>query len=80
MKQTFFHALFTFLFFLSIATGYAQQPLLQRADPLQREIKQQIFAIKNVNIIPMTQGGAVLQNTTVLKLIKPLLMKRTNKD
>jgi imidazolonepropionase-like amidohydrolase len=66
MKQTCFYTLFTLAFFFSMATGCAQHPLPQRADPLNREMKQQIFAIKNVNIIPMTTGSVVLQNATVI--------------
>jgi imidazolonepropionase-like amidohydrolase len=66
MKQPCFYTLFASLFFCSMATSYAQQPLLQRADPLKREIKQQIYAIKNVNILPMTEGGVVLKNATVV--------------
>jgi hypothetical protein len=66
MKQTCFCALLSFIFFFSIIMNYAQLPLPQRADPLQREKKQEIFAIKNVNIIPMTQGGVVQQNATAI--------------
>ncbi len=50
------------IFLLSLATSYAQQ----KKNLLKKEIKQQIYAIKNVNIIPMTAGGVVLPNATVI--------------
>ena len=52
--------------FLLVVTSYAQQASPQRANPLKKKNKQQVFAIKNVNIIPMIQGSSVLQNATVI--------------
>ncbi len=56
------HLIFVFLFF-SISTSYAQ---ISKANSLKKEVKQQVFAIKNVNIIPMTAGGVVLPNAIVI--------------
>jgi imidazolonepropionase-like amidohydrolase len=53
-------------FFFAISTGCAQVTAPQRANPLEIKTNQEVFAIKNVNIIPMTQGGVVLQNATVI--------------
>jgi imidazolonepropionase-like amidohydrolase len=53
-------------FFFAIPTGCAQVTAPQRANPLEKKTNQEVFAIKNVNIIPMTQGGIVLQNATVI--------------
>jgi imidazolonepropionase-like amidohydrolase len=66
MKQSYFIYFISLIFFFSISTGYAQLPSPQKADPLKRVIKQQIFAVKNVNVIPMTQGSVAAQNATVI--------------
>jgi imidazolonepropionase-like amidohydrolase len=62
MKQASIYSLVLVILFLSISTGYAQN----RVNPLKKEDKQQIYAIKNVTILPMTQGGSTLQNATVV--------------
>ena len=62
MKQTCFYPLIVIMLFFLTSKGYAQLP----TNSLKKQDKQLIFAIKNVNIIPMTQGGIVLQNATVI--------------
>jgi imidazolonepropionase-like amidohydrolase len=66
MKKSCFYLLISSFFFFAIPTGCAQVTAPQRANPLEKKINQEVFAIKNVNIIPMTQGGVVLQNATVI--------------
>lgn len=63
MKQAFIYPLILVFLFCSISTSFAQT---SKVNPLKKENKQQVFAIKNVNIIPMTQGGNVLQNASVI--------------
>lgn len=63
MKQAFIYPLILVFLFCSISTSFAQT---SKVNLLKKENKQQVFAIKNVNIIPMTQGGNVLQNATVI--------------
>jgi imidazolonepropionase-like amidohydrolase len=64
--KTYVQMLISALFLFAISTGCAQVTAPQKANPLERKTNQDIFAIKNVNIIPMTQGGIVLQNATVI--------------
>jgi imidazolonepropionase-like amidohydrolase len=63
---TFGHMLISVIFFFAISMGYAQVSAPKSVNPLEKKTNQDIFAIKNVNIIPMTQGGVVLQNVTVI--------------
>lgn len=60
-KSRFYPLIFLFLF-LSISTSYAQN----KANFWKKDKKQQVFAIKNVNLLPMTEGGRQLQNATVI--------------
>jgi imidazolonepropionase-like amidohydrolase len=64
--KTFGQVLFAVLSFSAISTSYAQVTAPQRANPLEKKTNQEVFAIKNVNIIPMTQSGVVLKNATVI--------------
>jgi imidazolonepropionase-like amidohydrolase len=58
--------LISFILFFAISMSYAQQLPQQRPNPLEKKTNQDIFAIKNVNVIPMTVGGVVLKNATVI--------------
>jgi imidazolonepropionase-like amidohydrolase len=65
MQQSYFYRLISFLFYCAIFTGCAHVSAPKAGNPIEKKRKQQVFAIKNVNIIPMTVGGVVLQNATV---------------
>ncbi len=65
-QQSHFYWLIPIIFFIAISASCAQVTALPRANPLERKTNQEIFAIKNVNIIPMTAGGVVMQNATVI--------------
>lgn len=66
MQQSCFYRLSPLIFFYTIFTGCAHlsSPLTDHS--LEKKNKQQIFAIKNVNVIPITPGGKVLPNVTVV--------------
>lgn len=66
MQQLSIYRLLPFFFYLAISTGYAQVSLPIRANPLEKRNNQQVFAIKNVNVIPMTASGVVLKNATIV--------------
>lgn len=66
MKQSSLYHLVPIIFFFSISTSKAQLPSPQKANPLKKKNELRITAVKNVNIIPMTPGGTVLKNATVI--------------
>jgi imidazolonepropionase-like amidohydrolase len=56
--------LILFLFIVAIAASFAHAQ--QKLNLLKKEAKNQIFAIKNVNIIPMTVDGVLIKNANVV--------------
>jgi imidazolonepropionase-like amidohydrolase len=66
MPHTIFYRLISFLFFITIATGCTHQSTPQINNSLERKTKQQVIAITNVHVIPMTVGGNLILNATVV--------------
>lgn len=55
-----------FLVLLMIATGCARVSVPTADRALERKTEHQVFAIKNVNVIPMTSNGVIMQNVTLI--------------
>ena len=66
MQHAHSYCFFSLLFSLAIATGCAPPSSPHTAHSPGEKKRQTIFAIKNVNVIPMTSGGEVLPNVTVI--------------
>jgi imidazolonepropionase-like amidohydrolase len=66
MKLSCLHYFFSLIFFLTFAAGCAHQSSLQANHLQEKKPKQQIFAVKNVNVLPMTPGADVLPDATVI--------------
>jgi imidazolonepropionase-like amidohydrolase len=58
--------LLTLVFLFAISAGCANLSSPRANHSLQKKTQQQLFAIKNVNVIPMTAAGDVVQNATVV--------------
>lgn len=52
--------------FLVIGTGCARISSPSAPPSLKKKTEEQVFAIKNVNVIPLTQEGGILTNVTVI--------------
>jgi len=66
MRHRHFYYSLSIAFFLVITIGCARVSLPSSPPSLQKKTKEQLFAIKNVNVIPMTQDGGTLTNVTVI--------------
>ncbi len=59
------YPVFLFLFFCLILAGC--KPVSDLTHPQQKKVEpQQVFVIKQVNVIPMTPAGGVIENATVI--------------
>jgi imidazolonepropionase-like amidohydrolase len=66
MPDSYFYRLFLILIFLSLTLGCLPSSSPIRDISLQKKANQQLLVIKHVTVLPMTPGGEVLPNVTVI--------------